>query len=69
MNDETQRPGRQFRWWREGGFRWPWLARTTNGRWGLGRWTQPEIDRIKAKAAEWARLIDWDIPPASTEEA
>lgn len=56
-------PRCQFRWWRPGGFRWPLLARATNGRWGLGRWTQAELDRIHAQAAVEAQAI-LDIFPA-----
>lgn len=54
---------RQFRWWREGGFRWPWLARKTGGKVGLGRLTQAEVDRINARAAQMAA----EIAPLVTE--
>jgi hypothetical protein len=42
----------QFRWWREGGFRFPPLARLTNGRYGLGRWTKAESDDIHKSARD-----------------
>ena len=58
---EKDAPRWQLRWWRPGGFRWPWLARRTNGRCGLGRWTEGEVDRIKADAAEQHARI---FPPA-----
>lgn len=45
-------PWRQWAWWRPGGFREPVLAWLTGGRWGLGRWTAEEVDRIRAKATE-----------------
>ena len=35
-----------------GGFRWPWLARVTKGRLGLGRWTQEEVDGINERARQ-----------------
>jgi hypothetical protein len=51
---------RQFRWWRPGGFRWPWLARRTDGRFGLGRWTQAELDDIWRRARDdAARMERW----------
>ena len=48
---ETKRgPLRQLRWWRPGGFRLRWLSRLTNGRLGMGRWTQAEVDAIRVRA-------------------
>lgn len=42
---------------REGGFRWPLLARLTNGRYGLGRWTQKEVDDLWDRANKsWLEL-------------
>lgn len=41
-----------MRYSREGGFRWNWLARLTNGRLGLGKWTQAEVDSINERAEQ-----------------
>lgn len=41
-----------------GGLRCRWLARLTRGRFGLGRWTQVEVDRINATAKTRADLFD-----------
>lgn len=40
-----------------GGLRCAWLARLTRGRLGLGRWTQPEVDRINTTAKTRADLL------------
>lgn len=45
----------------KGGFRWPWLARVTNGRFGLGRWTQEEVDGIWERARATAARIEQAI--------
>lgn len=52
-------PGRQFRWWREGGFRLPALARLTHGRLGAGRWTRNEIAAIDARATAGTKALLW----------
>lgn len=44
----------------KGGFRWPWLARVTRGRLGLGRWTAEELEEVRRRARErWEQLAPY----------